>query len=114
MASIDVRFSGAVPANYEQYLVPLLFRPYAQLLSRRAAEFHPRRILETAAGTGVVTRELTRTLPDAEIVATDLNQAMLDVAPSARQRRTLPSAKPMRSSFRLTTAASISSCASLA
>lgn len=80
MASIDVRFSGAVPANYEQYLVPLLFRPYAQLLARRAAEFHPRRILETAAGTGVVTRELARTLPDAEIVATDLNQAMLDVA----------------------------------
>ena len=36
MASIDVRFSGSVPANYEQYLVPLLFRPYAEELARRA------------------------------------------------------------------------------
>jgi ubiquinone/menaquinone biosynthesis C-methylase UbiE len=40
----------------------------------------PRRILETAAGTGVVTAALAEALPDAEIVATDLNQAMLDVA----------------------------------
>ena len=80
MASIDVRFSGSVPANYERYMVPLLFRPYAELLARRAAELQPRRILETAAGTGVVTQALIEALPDAEIVATDLNQAMLDVA----------------------------------
>jgi len=80
MASIDVRFSGSVPANYEQYMVPLLFQPYAEQLARRAQAWQPARILETAAGTGVVTRELARALPDAEIVATDLNQAMLDVA----------------------------------
>jgi ubiquinone/menaquinone biosynthesis C-methylase UbiE len=80
MASIDVRFSGSVPANYERYLVPLLFRPYAEILAERAAAFAPRRILETASGTGVVTEALTRALPDAEIVATDLNKAMLDVA----------------------------------
>jgi SAM-dependent methyltransferase len=80
MASIDVRFSGSVPANYEQYMVPLLFRPYAEQLAQRAQQWQPKRILETAAGTGVVTRELARALPDAEIVATDFNQAMLDVA----------------------------------
>src|SRR3954470_15722343 len=80
MASIDVRFSGSVPVNYERYMVPLLFRPYAELLANRAARFAPRSILETAAGTGVVTDALARALPDAEIVATDLNQAMLDVA----------------------------------
>jgi ubiquinone/menaquinone biosynthesis C-methylase UbiE len=80
MASIDVRFSGSIPANYEQYMVPLLFRPYAEVLASRAAQFRPRSILETAAGTGVVTDALARALPDAEIVATDLNQAMLDVA----------------------------------
>lgn len=80
MASVDVRFSGSVPANYERYMVPLLFRPYAELLAERAQQWSPRRILETAAGTGVVTDALTRALPDAEIVATDLNQAMLDVA----------------------------------
>jgi len=82
MASIDVRFSGSVPANYEQYMVPLLFRPYAEQLAERAKTFGPKRILETAAGTGVVTDALSRTMPDSEIVATDLNQPMLDVAAS--------------------------------
>jgi ubiquinone/menaquinone biosynthesis C-methylase UbiE len=80
MASVDVRFSGSVPANYERYMVPLLFRPYAKVLAERAKSWQPRRILETAAGTGVVTAALSEALPDAEIVATDLNQAMLDVA----------------------------------
>jgi ubiquinone/menaquinone biosynthesis C-methylase UbiE len=80
MQPMDVRFSGSIPANYERYMVPLLFRPYAKLLAERAAEFRPAKIVETAAGTGVVTSELAHILPDAEIVATDLNQAMLDVA----------------------------------
>jgi ubiquinone/menaquinone biosynthesis C-methylase UbiE len=80
MTSIDVRFSGSVPANYERYMVPLLFRPYAELLAERARRFQPGRILETAAGTGVVTDALARALPDCEIISTDLNQAMLDVA----------------------------------
>ena len=80
MASIDIRFSGSVPANYERYMVPLLFQPYAEILAERAAQFAPRQILETAAGTGVVTAALARALPEAEIIATDLNQAMLDVA----------------------------------
>jgi ubiquinone/menaquinone biosynthesis C-methylase UbiE len=80
MASIDVRFSGSVPANYERYMVPLLFRPYAEQLAERALRLRPREILETAAGTGVVTDALARALPDATIIATDLNQPMLDVA----------------------------------
>jgi ubiquinone/menaquinone biosynthesis C-methylase UbiE len=80
MKDMDLRFSGSVPGNYEEYMVPLLFRPYAELMAKRAADFPPRRILETAAGTGVVTGALARELPDAEIVATDLNQPMLDVA----------------------------------
>ena len=80
MASVDVRFSGSVPANYERYMVPLLFRPYAELLAERARELGGQRILETAAGTGVVTAALAAALPDAEIVATDLNPPMLDVA----------------------------------
>jgi ubiquinone/menaquinone biosynthesis C-methylase UbiE len=80
MQSLDVRFSGSVPANYERYMVPLLFRPYAELLASRAARLRPHHILETAAGTGVVTAALADALPEADIVATDLNQAMLDVA----------------------------------
>jgi SAM-dependent methyltransferase len=82
MQPVDVRFSGSVPANYERYLVPLLFRPYAELLAQRAADMAPDRILETAAGTGVVTAALASALPQSDIVATDLNQAMLDVAAS--------------------------------
>ena len=80
MASVEVRFSGSVPANYERSMVPLLFRPYAEELAARARALQPRRILETAAGTGVVTAALAAALPTATIVATDLNQAMLDVA----------------------------------
>jgi ubiquinone/menaquinone biosynthesis C-methylase UbiE len=80
MASVDVRFTGSVPANYEQYMVPLLFRPYADLLAQRARQWSPAHILETAAGTGVVTAALAAALPDATVVATDLNPPMLDVA----------------------------------
>ena len=80
MVSVDIRFSGSVPANYERYMVPLLFRPYAEQLARRAKEAGAADTLETAAGTGVVTAALAEALPEARIAATDLNQAMLDVA----------------------------------
>ena len=76
-----MRFTGSVPANYERYMVPLLFRPYAEELAARARALQPRRILETAAGhRRRHPVALAAALPDAEIVATDLNQAMLDVA----------------------------------
>lgn len=80
MISTDIAFSGSIPALYDLYLGPLLFQPYAQDLARRVAETRPRRILETAAGTGIVTEAMLRALPEAEIVATDLNPAMLDIA----------------------------------
>jgi len=76
----DSAFSGSIPALYDRCLGPLLFEPYARDLAERVAAIAPRRILETAAGTGIVTAALVRAVPDAEIVATDLNQAMLDVA----------------------------------
>ena len=80
MASADAAFAGSIPALYDRYLGPLLFAPYAADIAARAAALGPRRILETAAGTGIVTEALARALPGADIVATDLNQAMLDVA----------------------------------
>jgi SAM-dependent methyltransferase len=77
----DKLFAGSIPAIYETYLVPLIFGPYAEDLARRLAHRSPKRVLEVAAGTGVVTRALASALPaDASIVATDLNQAMLDQA----------------------------------
>src|SRR5690349_8452340 len=80
MHDMELRFAGDVPSNYERYMVPLLFRPYAEELAARAKALQPKRILETAAGTGVVTAALAQALPGADIVATDLNQPMLDVA----------------------------------
>src|SRR5690349_5198930 len=79
MIDQELRFTGSVPEKYERLMVPLIFRPYADELARRARALQPRRVLETAAGTGAVTRALHEALPDAEIVATDLNQPMLDV-----------------------------------
>ncbi|HZW48474.1 MAG TPA: class I SAM-dependent methyltransferase, partial [Microvirga sp.] len=80
MTSTDAVFSGSIPALYQRCLEPLLFQPYADDLARRVAELRPQRILETAAGTGIVTQAMAEALPHAEIVATDLNQAMLDLA----------------------------------
>lgn len=76
----DAIFSGSIAALYQSCLGPLLFEPYADDLARRLADVGPGRILETAAGTGIVTGALLDRLPRAEIVATDLNPAMLEVA----------------------------------
>ena len=80
MASTDSAFAGSIPAIYNRCLGPMLFEPYARDLAGRVAGFRPKRLLETAAGTGIVTAALAEALPETDIVATDLNQAMLDVA----------------------------------
>ncbi|MER6523175.1 class I SAM-dependent methyltransferase [Streptomyces sp. NPDC001553] len=66
-----------MPAAYEQYLVPVLFQPFATDLAARVAALHPRRILELAAGTGALTSHLLATAPSGEVTATDLNEAMI-------------------------------------
>src|SRR5438552_18771938 len=77
----DKTFTGSIPKLYESHLVPLIFEPYAVDIARRLASRSPSRVHEIAAGTGVVTRALLSALPDrTAIVATDLNQAMLDQA----------------------------------
>jgi SAM-dependent methyltransferase len=79
--SSDKLFAGYIPKLYETYMVPMLFEPYAVDLAKRLASRSLERVLEIAAGTGVVTRALAATLPrDTAIVATDLNQPMLDHA----------------------------------
>ncbi len=84
----DRKFTGYIPDVYESYFVPLLFAPYATDLVRRVAAMQPARVLEIAAGTGVVTRLLDAALPpSASLVATDLNQAMLDRATVATHAR---------------------------
>jgi SAM-dependent methyltransferase len=87
MTEIDTAFyGGSLPTIYQKYLVPLIFEPYAADLVSRLKTRSLGRILELAAGTGVVTRAMAAGLPDTvSILATDLNQAMLD---EARARRT--------------------------
>ena len=77
--STDTMFEGTIPALYNRYLVPLLFDDYAHKAARRVASWTPRDILETAAGTGILTTALREENPDARILATDLNEAMLAV-----------------------------------
>lgn len=73
-------FKHSTPELYDRYMGPLLFEPYAELLAERSARLQPSRILETAAGTGIVTRALNDSLPQAQIVATDINPAVLEFA----------------------------------
>lgn len=83
MLETDKVFSGSIPENYDRYMVPLIFAPFAADLARRAAALSPGAVLEIAAGTGVVTRALAPQLsPGAIYVVTDLNQPMLDYAAS--------------------------------
>jgi ubiquinone/menaquinone biosynthesis C-methylase UbiE len=49
-------------------------------VAKRVALLRPTRILETAAGTGIVTRAVNAALPEAEIIATDINPAVVEFA----------------------------------
>ncbi|MBI3676238.1 MAG: methyltransferase domain-containing protein [Proteobacteria bacterium] len=81
MSDTDKVFAGSIPEIYDTYLVPLIFEGYAADLARRVAETSPKQVLETAAGTGVVTRALAPLLAkDARYTVTDLNPPMLDRA----------------------------------
>lgn len=83
MTASDAHFVGSIPETYHRHLGPLLFEPYAADLAGRlelAASPAPR-VLELAAGTGILTRRLRERLPaGASLVATDLNEPMLAVA----------------------------------
>lgn len=86
--SSDTVFAGSIPDLYDSLLVPLIFEPYAADLASRVAALGPSRVLETAAGTGVLTRAMARALPaHVDLVATDLNQPMLDRAVAVGTQR---------------------------
>ena len=84
----DKVFSGSIPKLYESHLVTLIFEPYAEDLVNRLASRSLTRVLEIASGTGVVTRTMASALPaGVTIVATDLNQSMLDLAAAVGTQR---------------------------
>src|SRR5471030_1649210 len=89
MLETDKVFAGSIPENYDGYMVPLILQPFAADLAQRAASFSPSAVLETAAGTGVVTRALAPKLSaGASYIVTDLNQPMLDYAASRQPHDT--------------------------
>jgi len=82
MAESDKVFSSSIASIYDDLMGPVFFAPFAQDLARRAVALKPKSILETAAGSGISTAAIVEALPQAEVTATDLNQAMIDVARS--------------------------------
>ena len=81
MTDTNASFTGMVPSQYDQGLGPMFFEPYARDLAGRLHAESRASVLETAAGTGIVTRHLLKRLPsDARLVVTDLNEGMLQIA----------------------------------
>src|SRR6516162_5500563 len=81
MSDEATRFGGGVPENYDRGLGPIFFADYADHTARLVAGYTPLRVLETGAGTGIVTRRLRDLLPaTARLIATDLNPPMLEIA----------------------------------
>jgi SAM-dependent methyltransferase len=74
-------FTGTIPEHYDQGLGPMIFVDYAADIAQRVSAGHPARVLETAAGTGIVTRKLRDALPaGVRLTATDFNLPMLEIA----------------------------------
>ena len=81
MSGDAASFVGNIPEHYDGGLGPVIFVDYAADIARRAAACSPARVLETAAGTGIVTLQLRDILPPGvHVTATDLNAPMLEVA----------------------------------
>lgn len=81
MSASDKVFAGSIPKLYDDGMVPLIFTGFAEDLAQKIASLSPAAVLETAAGTGVVTRALAAKLSaETRYVVTDLNQPMLDHA----------------------------------
>src|SRR5215510_5188807 len=73
-------FAGSIPANYEKYLGPFLFEPYALDLVSRLQDKKYDDILEIACGTGRVTKHISGSVKYDTLTATDLNQDMINIA----------------------------------
>ena len=81
METNPIIFDGSIAKNYDHYIVPFLFEPYATDLVSRVENVPGVNLLELACGTGIVTQHLVSHLSgSAELTATDINAEMLAVA----------------------------------
>jgi SAM-dependent methyltransferase len=81
----SVQFNRSIPQNYEDYLTPFIFDPYAEDLVERigikTGTTSLKNVLELACGTGAVTKQLLARLPSTvQLIATDLQPDMISVA----------------------------------
>jgi ubiquinone/menaquinone biosynthesis C-methylase UbiE len=67
-------FSGSWSEFYDRLMVPVFFEPYPRHLAERLKGMTSGHVLEIAAGTGVVTRELMRTLPHSVAITANRSQ----------------------------------------
>lgn len=76
----DSTWTVAMAEKYDRMMGPVTFQPYADRLAALARGLGAQRVLELAAGSGIVTAVLVDALPGAAITATDLNEGMVDYA----------------------------------
>jgi ubiquinone/menaquinone biosynthesis C-methylase UbiE len=81
MASTMANFGGSIPEYYDSIMGPAQFEAFGAELAGRLPAKPPGDVLEIAAGTGRVTRHLRERLDQSvKLVASDLSQAMLELA----------------------------------
>jgi SAM-dependent methyltransferase len=79
-------YAGSPPQNYERYLVPTMFGPWATDLLDLARPRVGERVLDVACGTGAVARQAAQRVGSGgKTVGLDLNPSMLEVARTASQ-----------------------------
>lgn len=75
------QIAGNSPAAYEEYLVPGIFKPWAEKLVHLSSPAPGSTILDVACGTGIVARTAASSLgSDARVTGLDINQQMLNKA----------------------------------
>src|SRR5688500_10826805 len=82
MTDKNIKFEGNIPEFYDRHLGPVIFEPFAADMATRVAAVAPNGpVLETSCGTGILTSHLrAKLLNSAQLIASDLNPAMMDVA----------------------------------
>lgn len=74
-------FSGSIPKNYDEYLGPMFFEPYATDIAARINPSSVNLALELGCGTGRVTRHLRKVLAERSLlIASDISPDMLTFA----------------------------------
>ena len=73
-----IAFAGTIPDNYQRYLEPVLFAPWAERLVAYAGVRPGDVVLDVAAGTGAVSRVAARAAGvGGSVIASDISDGML-------------------------------------